>query len=93
MPWINYFWGVLIRSYKELEERVANLDAGKGQKSQLVIQTIEKKWKPFSISEIEEECLGISRELIRNVIREMKDQGKLIPKGKGRGAKWIVKRN
>lgn len=93
MPWINYFWGVLIRSYKELEERVANLDAGKGQKSQLVIQTIEKKWKPFSISEIEEECLGISRELIRNVIREMKDQGKLIPKGKGRGAKWVVKRN
>ena len=32
-PWLNYFWGVLIRAYKEFENRVGTIQSGKGTKT------------------------------------------------------------
>lgn len=93
MPWLNYFWGMLIRAYKEFEDRVATITPGRGTKTEQVIQTIERKIAPFAISDIEDECQGIGRDLIRNVIRQLRDDGKIISTGKGRGAKWIVKKD
>jgi hypothetical protein len=43
---------------------------------------------PFSISEIEEACPGISRDMVRVVLRAMKAEGLIAPTGKGRSAKW-----
>lgn len=93
MPWLNYFWGMLIRAYKEFEERVGSIKPGKGSKTDQVINTIEKKLGPFAISDIESECQGIGRDQIRNVIRQLRDSGKIVSTGKGRSAKWIVKRS
>jgi len=43
---------------------------------------------PFSISEIEEACPGVSRDMVRVVLRAMKAEGLIAPTGKGRAAKW-----
>ena len=43
---------------------------------------------PFSISEIEEACSGVSRDMVRLVLRAMKSEGLIESTGKGRGAKW-----
>jgi predicted transcriptional regulator of viral defense system len=43
---------------------------------------------PFSISEIEEACPGVSRDMVRLVLRAMKSEGVIESMGKGRGAKW-----
>ncbi len=91
-PWLNYFWGMLIRAYKEFEERVGTIKPGKGSKSEQVVLTIQRKIAPFSISDIENECLGIGRDLIRKVIRDLRDKGEIVSTGKGRSAKWIVKK-
>jgi hypothetical protein len=50
---------------------------------------IRKRNLPFSISEIEEACPGISRDMVRLVLRAMKAEGLIAPTGKGRGAKWV----
>ena len=87
-PWLNYFWGALLRAYKEFEERVGTIERGRGAKGGRVRAEILKRSLPFSISEIEEACPGISRDMVRVVLRGMKAEGLIAPSGKGRGARW-----
>lgn len=90
-PWLNYFWGALTRAYREFEERVGNIKVGRGSKTDQIRQAVQRKIGPFSISEIEDACPGISRDMVRNVLRQMKDENLIEPTGKGRSAKWIKK--
>lgn len=87
-PWLDYFWGALLRAYKEFEERVGTIERGRGAKGDRVRSEILKRQLPFSISEIEEACPGISRDMVRVILRAMKAEGVIAPTGKGRGAKW-----
>lgn len=87
--WLEYMWGVLTRAYGEFEERVGTLSHGRGAKGDRVRAAILKSRAPFSISEIEEACPGVSRDMVRVVLRSMKTEGLIAPTGKGRGAKWI----
>lgn len=91
-PWLNYFWGVLIKAYKEFEQRVGTIKSGKGTKTEQVIQIVKERVGPFSISDIEMVLPEISRDMIRLVLRQLRDDGVILPQGKGRGAKWILKK-
>jgi Fic family protein len=91
MPWMTYFWGVLLRAYKEFEARVGTLTSGKGSKAQHIRTTIETMIGLFSISDIERICPSVSRDTIRLILRQLRNEGVIAPEGKGRGAKWIVK--
>ncbi len=88
MPWLTYCWGILIRAYGEFEQRVGKVYAGRGSKSQRVRAAIERKVAPFGIADIEREVPNVSRETVRNVLREMKKDGRVKTKGRGRGSKW-----
>jgi CRP-like cAMP-binding protein len=81
--------GALLRAYKEFEERVGTIERGRGAKGDRVRSEILKRQLPFSISEIEEACPGISRDMVRVILRTMKAEGLIAPTGKGRTAKWI----
>lgn len=87
-PWLDYFWGALLRAYKEFEERVGTIERGRGAKGERVRAEVLRRHLPFSISEIEEACPGISRDMVRVVLRAMKAEGLIAPSGKGRGATW-----
>ncbi len=87
-PWLDYFWGALLRAYREFEDRVSVLSSGRGSKSELVRDAIHRRIGPFAISDIERDCPGVSRELVRLVLRQMRDEGALVLEGRGRGAKW-----
>ena len=89
LPWLTYFWGVLIKAYREFEERVGQIKTGRGSKTDQIRQAVERKLGPFSISDIEGDCPGISRDMVRLVLRTMKAEGLIAPTGKGRGAKWV----
>lgn len=88
-PWLRYFWGVLLRAYGEFEERVGTITKGRGSKTVHIRRVVDRKTRPFSISEIEGECTGISRDMIRVVLRQMRDEGILRLEGRGRGSKWV----
>ena len=64
--------------------------SGRGAKGDRVRSEILKRQQPFSISEIEQACPGISRDMVRVVLRAMKAEGVIVPTGKGRGAKWTL---
>jgi Fic family protein len=88
-PWLRYFWGVILRAYGEFEERVGTITKGRGSKTIHIRRVIDRKTGPFSISEIERECPGISRDMIRVVLRALRDEGVLRLEGRGRGSKWV----
>ena len=84
-PWLTYFWGVLIRVYGEFEARVESLQ---GSKTAQVRAAVLRRTGPFSISEIEHDCPGVSRDMVRHVLRQMRGEALIQVDGRGRGAKW-----
>ena len=91
MPWMTYFWGVILRAYKEFEMRVGTVTTGKGSKAFHIRRTIDSMIAPFAISDIERACPSVSRDTVRLVLRQLRDEGIITPEGKGRGAKWVRK--
>lgn len=87
-PWLRYFWGVVLRAYSEFEERVGAVDRARGAKTARILAAVDRRIGPFSIAEIERECPGTSREMVRLVLRRLRDDGVIEPVGRGRGAKW-----
>lgn len=88
-PWLDYFWGALLRAYKEFEQRVGSIERGRGAKGDRVRAEVLRRTLPFSISDIEQACPGISRDMVRLVLRALKAEGLIAPTGRGRGAKWV----
>lgn len=91
MPWMSYFWGVLLRAYREFEARVGTLVSGKGSKAHHIRNTVENMLGPFAISDIERACPSVSRDTVRLILRQLRDEGVIESAGKGRGAKWVRK--
>lgn len=87
-PWLNYFWGALIKAYKEFEARVGTIEKKHGNKSSRVRIAVLNRSLPFSISDIELACPGTSRDTVRLVLRTLKAEGLIESTGKGRSAKW-----
>ncbi len=90
-PWMEYFWGVIIKAYKEFEENIVNIKETtgiKGSKTEQIKFVIGKKIGPFSISDIEKDCPKISRDMVRHILRQLRDEGKIHSQGVGRNAKW-----
>lgn len=88
-PWTEYFIGVLLAAYQEFENRVGQLNSGRGSKTEMVLSAIDSMLATFGISELERACPGVSRDMIRKVLFDLRDQGKIKATGKGRGAKWV----
>ena len=93
MPWARYFWGVLLAAYKEFEDRVGTIETGKGSKTARIRAAVERKVMPFRMSDINNELPDISRDMIRLVLRQMKDEGRVRPEGRGPAAQWIPSNN
>ncbi len=87
-PWTRYFWGVLLRAYREFEERVGQIGGGRGSKSDQVRAAITRRAAAFRIADIERDCPGISRDTIRLVLKAMRQEGTITVDGRGPGARW-----
>jgi Fic family protein len=93
IPWFNYFLGTVLAAYKEFEERAGNIKPGRGTKTQIVTQAIERQIGEFAISEIERECPGVSRPMIRVILENLRAKGKVEVLGTGRSARWRKRDN
>jgi Fic family protein len=93
LPWMKYFWGVIIAAYREYEQRVGTIRTGRGAKGDQVRQAVERKLGSFRAADIEAECPGVSHEWVRRVLREMRDDGLIEFRGHGPGARWVKMRS
>lgn len=88
MPWIRYFWGVLLKAYREFEERVGSLGTHKGAKSEFVREAVLVRIGDFTTGDIVNDCPGVNRNTVKAVLQSMRKEGVLLSKGQGRGARW-----
>lgn len=87
-PWWEYFLGVLIAAYDEFESRVGMVAAGRGAKSALVRRMVENSLGEFTVSELMNLCPGVSKDLVRSILDQMKVEGRTECLGRGRFARW-----
>ncbi len=87
-PWLDYFWGVLLKAYAEFSERVGTLNRGAGRKSAQVRAAVKRMIKPFALADLQNECPGVSLPTIKRELQAMRNEGLIMLQGRGRGAKW-----
>lgn len=87
-PWLDYFWGVLLRAYAEFTERAGGLNRGASRKAALVREAAARMVGPFALADLQAQCPGISLPTIKRELAAMRDEGLVRLDGRGRGARW-----
>lgn len=87
-PYVNYLLFILKSAYKEFEERVGQAKSPRGAKTQLIEEAINNFTGDFSLSELERACPGVSRDMVRRILRELQKTSKVECLGRGPGAIW-----
>jgi Fic family protein len=87
-PYINYVLYTLKTAYREFEERVGQLRSPKGAKTELITAAIEKTIGPFRIADIQKECPGVSVDMIRQVLKKLRESRLVECLGRGQNAQW-----
>ncbi|WP_253199668.1 hypothetical protein [Clostridium gasigenes] len=86
--WLEYFLGIILRAYKELEERVGHVTNTRGSKSERIGKAIDGKLGYFTKEEIKDMCTDSAQATINRVFDKLKLEGKIQVVGKGRSSKW-----
>lgn len=90
-PYINYVLFILKAAYREFAERVGETKAPRGVKTDQVLAAIQQFPGEFSVAQLEIRCPGVSRDMVRRVLREQQAVGKVECQGRGPAAKWKKK--
>ncbi len=87
-PFTNYLLYILKLAYQEFEKRINQTSSPKGSKRSLVESTIESYTDNFTLVELERACPGVSRDMIRTVLKSLRKAGKIECLGLGPNATW-----
>lgn len=87
-PYINYLLFILKMAYREFEQRVGEISAPRGAKSELVAGAIHRHHRAFRVSDLQRDCPGVSVDLIRQVLKKFRVRGQVRCLGRGQNAKW-----
>lgn len=87
-PYINYLLFILKQAYRQFEERLGETSAPRGEKRRTVIRAIERGHGEFTVADLQRECPGVSVDMIRHVLKELRGEGAIESLGRGRAARW-----
>jgi Fic family protein len=90
-PYINFVLSILKTAYREFAERVGDIKAPRGAKTDQILAGIGRFVGEFTVSQLEQACPGISRDMIRRVLRERQAAGAIECRGRGPAARWRKK--
>ena len=92
-PFANYLLYTLKTAYREFEDRMGQVKAPRGAKTELVESAVNAFTGNFTLPELERVCPGVSRDMVRKVLRKLKAARKVVCEGHGPGAHWRRKGN
>jgi Fic family protein len=87
-PYINYVLFVLKSAYREFEARAGQVKSPRGAKTALIEAAIEAFPADFTAGDLERACPGVSRDMVRRVLRDLQEAKRVICLGRGPGATW-----
>ena len=88
MPWLLYFSSVVRRAYREFESLAGDVRSPRGAKRTLVQVAIHSFTASFTLADLERACPAVSRDMIRRVLTELRQQKVVECVGRGPGAFW-----
>jgi Fic family protein len=91
VPWWNYFLSVLRSGYREFEHQV-EVTGARPAKSEMVRRTVLEQLGQFTLADLLQQTPAASPQLIKKVLSELKQEGKVKLTGRGRGASWELSR-
>jgi predicted transcriptional regulator of viral defense system len=60
----------------------------RGAKTEQIAAVIATRRSEFTLAELERACPGVSRDMIRKLLRRFQDEGAIKCLGRGPGARW-----
>jgi len=90
-PYINYVLYILKTAYQEFESRVGQIKSPRGAKTEFVESAVNGLGKEFTLSDLEKACPGVSRDMVRRVLRDLQRSNRVKCLGRGPGALWKKK--
>ncbi len=87
-PYIGFVLFAVKTACRELETRVGQMAAPRGAKTQLVEQALARRTGSFTLADLERACPGVSRDMIRKVLKTLRRRGRLSCTGRGPAARW-----
>lgn len=90
-PFINYVLSILKLAYREFAERVGEVKAPRGSKTDWVLAAMNRLTGEFTVSQLELACPGVSRDMVRRVLREQQSANAIECLGRGPAARWKKK--
>jgi Fic family protein len=87
-PYVNYLLYILNSAYREFEERVGKTTSPKGAKTELITAAISRFSGPFRVSDLQRQCPGVSVDLVRQVLKNLRSSGRIECLGRGQSAEW-----
>lgn len=88
VPWSEYFLGVLVRAYRDFEDRVGAVTQARGAKSEMVRAAIHSFSGSFAARELQDRCPIVGLDLIRRILGEERRAGRVEVSGRGPEARW-----
>jgi len=87
-PYVNYLLFILKTACREFEDRVGEINAPRGAKSEWITRVIHQFRSGFRVSDLQRECPGVSVDLIRQLLKKLRSAGQVRCLGRGQNAKW-----
>ena len=87
-PYVNHVLFVLKTACHEFEERLQRVKGERGEKTALVFRAIDKASERFRVREIQGRCPGVSVDMVRHVLKNLRTEGRLECMGRGQNAEW-----
>jgi Fic family protein len=87
-PYINYVLSILKMAYRGFAERVGEIRAPRGSKTDLVLAAINRFAGEFTVAQVEQSCPGVSRDMVRRVLRAQQNANAVACEGRGPAARW-----
>lgn len=88
LPWLNYLLGIGRRAYRLFEDRAGQTKVPRGAKTALVESAVASFEGDFTLADLERESPGVSRDMVRRVLRRLQQAGTVTCLGRGPGARW-----
>lgn len=79
---------VIRRGYAEFEQRAGQVKAPRGAKTALVENAINSFPAQFTITELEQKCPGVSRDMLRYLLNRLQQQKRIKCVKLGRNSLW-----
>ena len=87
-PYIGYLLYNIKLAYDEFTKRAGHLKSPRGAKTELIMAAIRGLPNRFTLVDVERVCPGVSRDMVRKILKDMQKQQTITCSGRGPGATW-----